>query len=67
MTSELLCSKCNSIGVVFACGLPGQRVTSRDLHELLDAGKIPCSRYFVVPDLIGFRFENADRALAEHC
>jgi hypothetical protein len=49
----------------FARRFPGQYVPTQDLGEPLDAGNSPCYRHFAVPDVIGFRFENADRALAE--
>ena len=50
----------------FACRFSGQELSTPDLGEPLGAGNIFSNRHFAVPYVIGFRFENADRALAEH-
>jgi hypothetical protein len=46
----------------FACRFSGQELPTPDLGRPLDAGNIPSNRHLAVPDVSGFRFENADRS-----
>jgi hypothetical protein len=57
-TSRLLVSNRNSIPAALVSSLaPSRRISPPDFGGPLDTGKIPSNRYFVVPDLIGLRFE----------
>jgi hypothetical protein len=57
-TSRRLVSNRNSIPAVPVSSLaPSRRISPPGFGGPLDTGEILSNRYFVVPDLIGFRFE----------
>ena len=57
-TSRPFVSNRNSIPAALVSSLaPSGKISSLGFGGPLDTGEIPSNSYFVVPDLIGFRFE----------
>ena len=57
-TPILLDSSSHSIPAKLVSFLAHSRtISSSDVEELFDSGQIPSNRYFVAPDLVGFRSE----------